>query len=171
MTTARLIAIVTGIIGAVLAIATPLLPVQQDVATLSWPQSSFGSVNAPLVSYSPVDIDARIPCTALTQLDGSGTVISTAPIAAAKTEQKALIVRVDDGRLQVLLRDRVLAEAPIDELSGDCALTVSSNAARTVSARCSVFAAAIGAVDITVPPPSSRVAVLHGIVAFRSSGE
>lgn len=38
ITTARLIAIVTGIIGAVLAIATPLLPVQQDVSTLSWPQ-------------------------------------------------------------------------------------------------------------------------------------
>ncbi len=130
--TARLIAIVTGIIGAVLAIATPLLPVQQDVATLSWPQSSFGSVNAPLVSYSPVDLEATVPCSAATALTDGGTLVSTAPIAAAKTEQKALIVRVDDGRLQVLLRDRVLAEAPVSELSEDCALTVSSNATSTV---------------------------------------
>lgn len=130
--TARLIAIVTGIIGAVLSIAVPLLPVQQDVATLSWPQSSFGSVNAPLVSYSPVDLEATVPCSAATALTDGGTLISTAPIAAAKTEQKALIVRVDDDRLQVLLRDRVLAEAPIDELSGNCALTVSSDATRTV---------------------------------------
>ncbi|OZC94916.1 arabinosyltransferase [Rhodococcus sp. 06-235-1A] len=129
--TARLIAIITGIVGAVLAIATPLLPVQQDVATLSWPQSSFGSVNAPLVSYSPVDLEATVPCSAATALTDGGTLVSTAPIAAAKTEQKALIVRVDDGRLQVLLRDRVLAEAPVDELSGNCALTVSSNATRT----------------------------------------
>ncbi|MCZ4564163.1 arabinosyltransferase domain-containing protein [Rhodococcus sp. IEGM 1401] len=130
--TARLIAIVTGIIGAVLAIATPLLPVQQDVATLSWPQSSFGSVNAPLVSYSPVDLEATIPCSAATALTDGGTLISTAPIEAAKTEQKALIVRVDDDRLQVLLRDRVLAEAPVSELSADCAVTVSSNATSTV---------------------------------------
>ncbi|MDV8077254.1 arabinosyltransferase domain-containing protein [Rhodococcus sp. IEGM 1370] len=130
--TARLIAIVTGIIGAVLAIATPLLPVQQDVATLSWPQSSFGSVNAPLVSYSPVDLEATIPCSAASALTDGGTLISTAPIEAAKTEQKALIVRVDDDRLQVLLRDRVLAEAPVSELSADCAVTVSSNATSTV---------------------------------------
>ncbi|MDV6232194.1 MULTISPECIES: arabinosyltransferase domain-containing protein [Rhodococcus] len=130
--TARLIAIVTGIIGAVLAIATPLLPVQQDVATLSWPQSSFGSVNAPLVSYSPVDLEATVPCSAATALTDGGTLISTAPIEAAKTEQKALIVRVDDDQLQVLLRDRVLAEAPVSELSADCAVTVSSNATSTV---------------------------------------
>ena len=130
--TSRLIAIVTGIIGAILAIATPLLPVQQDVATLSWPQSSFGSVNAPLVSYSPVDLEATVPCSAATALTDGGTLISTAPIAAAKTEQKALIVRVDDGRLQVLLRERVLAEAPVSELSENCALKVSSNASSTI---------------------------------------
>ncbi|WP_255183189.1 MULTISPECIES: arabinosyltransferase domain-containing protein [unclassified Rhodococcus (in: high G+C Gram-positive bacteria)] len=130
--TARLIAIVTGIIGAVLAIATPLLPVQQDVATLSWPQSSFGSVNAPLVSYSPVDLEATVPCSAATALTDGGTLISTAPIEAAKTEQKALIVRVDDDRLQVLLRDRVLAEAPVSELSADCSLSISSSATSTI---------------------------------------
>ncbi|MFN3542176.1 MAG: arabinosyltransferase domain-containing protein [Rhodococcus sp. (in: high G+C Gram-positive bacteria)] len=130
--TARLIAIVTGIIGAVLAIATPLLPVQQDVATLSWPQSSFGSVNAPLVSYSPVDLEATVPCSAATALTDGGTLISTAPIEAAKTEQKALIVRVDDDQLQVLLRDRVLAEAPVSELSADCSLSISSSATSTI---------------------------------------
>ena len=127
-----MIAIVTGILGAVLAIATPLLPVQQDLATLSWPQSTFGSVDAPLVSYSPLDIEASIPCNAVTELDGDGTVVSTAPTEAAKSEQKALIVRVDDGRLQVLLRDRVLGEAPVGDLSDGCALTISSNATRTV---------------------------------------
>ncbi|MDV6302798.1 arabinosyltransferase domain-containing protein [Rhodococcus cerastii] len=130
--TARLVAIVTGIIGAILAIATPLLPVQQDVATLSWPQSSFGSVNAPLVSYSPVDLEATVPCSAATALTDGGTLISTAPIEAAKTEQKALIVRVDDDQLQVLLRDRVLAEAPVSELSADCSLSISSSATSTI---------------------------------------
>ena len=35
--TARLIAIVAGLLGAALAIATPLLPVEQTTAELNWP--------------------------------------------------------------------------------------------------------------------------------------
>ena len=37
--TARLIAIVAGLAGALLAIATPLLPVKQTTAELNWPQN------------------------------------------------------------------------------------------------------------------------------------
>lgn len=129
---ARLIAIVTGILGVLLAIATPLLPVQQDAASLVWPQSTFGSVNAPLVSYSPLGVEATIPCSAANGLGGDGTVVSTAPTAAAKTGQKALTVRTEADRLQVLLRERVLADAPLAELPADCTLTISSTAARTV---------------------------------------
>ena len=36
--TARLIAIVTGLLGAFLALATPFLPVVQTTAVVNWPQ-------------------------------------------------------------------------------------------------------------------------------------
>ncbi len=39
-------------LGAVLAIATPLLPVNQTTAQLNWPQNgTFASVEAPLIGY------------------------------------------------------------------------------------------------------------------------
>ena len=37
--TARTIAVVTGLLGALLAIATPFLPIKQTTAQLSWPQN------------------------------------------------------------------------------------------------------------------------------------
>lgn len=45
---ARLVASVAGLLGVLLAIATPLLPVDQTTAQLNWPQNgTFGSVEAP----------------------------------------------------------------------------------------------------------------------------
>ncbi len=79
--TSRLIAIVTGLIGFVLALATPFLPVKQDAATIDWPQNgTLGSVEAPLVSYTPLALQVNVPCSVFTQLgpDG-GTVVSTLP--------------------------------------------------------------------------------------------
>ena len=46
----RLVAVVTGLLGALLALATPLLPVNQTTAQLSWPQQSVGNIAAPLAS-------------------------------------------------------------------------------------------------------------------------
>src|SRR5208283_2457205 len=47
---ARLVASVAGLLGALLAIATPLLPVSQTTAQLNWPQNgTFESVEAPLI--------------------------------------------------------------------------------------------------------------------------
>ena len=52
--TAKLVAIVTGILAVLLAVITPLLPVQQDAASVTWPQNStLDSVSAPLVTYQP----------------------------------------------------------------------------------------------------------------------
>ena len=46
--TARLIAIVAGLLGTLLALATPLLPVEQTTAELNWPQNDvLASVDAP----------------------------------------------------------------------------------------------------------------------------
>ncbi|MGV0801780.1 hypothetical protein ABQF26_32710, partial [Mycolicibacterium elephantis] len=63
--TARLIAVVAGLLGAALAIATPLLPVKQTTAELNWPQDGvLQSVNAPLIGYVATDLTITVPCRA-----------------------------------------------------------------------------------------------------------
>ena len=63
---ARLVASVTGLLGVLLAIATPLLPVDQTTAQLNWPQNgthgTFGSVDAPLIGYVATDLTVTVPC-------------------------------------------------------------------------------------------------------------
>ncbi|AQA21720.1 mycobacterial cell wall arabinan synthesis family protein [Rhodococcus sp. MTM3W5.2] len=79
--TARLIAVVAGLAGLLLAVLTPLLPVKQTTASVSWPQNgALTSVSAPLVSYEPLSLSAHIPCAVATQLPPDGQVLlSTAP--------------------------------------------------------------------------------------------
>ena len=63
--TARLIAIIAGLVGASLAIATPLLPVTQTTAQLNWPQNGvLQSVDAPLIGYVATDLTITVPCRA-----------------------------------------------------------------------------------------------------------
>ena len=60
---ARWVATVAGLIGFVLSIATPLLPVVQTTATLNWPQNGqLNNVTAPLISQAPVNLTATVPC-------------------------------------------------------------------------------------------------------------
>ena len=60
--TARLVAIVAGLLGAALALATPFLPVKQTTAQLNWPQNGvLHSVNAPLIGYVATDLTITRP--------------------------------------------------------------------------------------------------------------
>nr|WP_277834675.1 hypothetical protein [Rhodococcus sp. D2-41] len=60
---------VAGLLGFVLAVLTPVLPVTQTTAQLNWPQDhSLNAVTAPLVSYAPTELDLSIPCTAVDRL-------------------------------------------------------------------------------------------------------
>ena len=60
--TARLVAVVAGLLGAALAILTPLLPVKQTTAELNWPQNGvLDSVTAPLISYVATDLEHQHP--------------------------------------------------------------------------------------------------------------
>lgn len=69
--TARLVAIVAGILGAALAILTPLLPVRQTTAQLNWPQNdTLSSVTAPLIGYVATDLTITVPCRAAAGLTG-----------------------------------------------------------------------------------------------------
>ena len=59
----RWVATIAGLIGFVLSVATPLLPVVQTTAMLNWPQNGqLNSVTAPLISLTPVDLTATVPC-------------------------------------------------------------------------------------------------------------
>ena len=68
---ARLVAVVAGLLGTVLALATPLLPVNQTTAQLNWPQNgTFSSVDAPLIGYVATDLNITVPCQAAAGLAG-----------------------------------------------------------------------------------------------------
>lgn len=54
---ARAVAVIAGVLGTLLAILTPLLPVKQTTAELNWPQNGqLSSVQAPLISYVATDL-------------------------------------------------------------------------------------------------------------------
>ncbi len=60
---ARWVATIAGLIGFVLSVLTPLLPVVQTTATLNWPQAGqLNNVTAPLISLTPVSMTATVPC-------------------------------------------------------------------------------------------------------------
>ncbi len=72
------IAAALGALAAVLAVAFPFLPVQQDTLELRWPTAERGTtpVTSPLVSVRPERLAATLPCGAIA---GQGTVLTTAP--------------------------------------------------------------------------------------------
>lgn len=114
--------IVAGVVGVALAVAAPFLPVQQQRASLDWPQPQSMQLSAPLVDYVPLSLDVSIPCTALRDMTG-GTVLSTVPPQAPRAGSKGLVARIEDrpetGRtLAVVLRDRLLLSASLAEIAG-----------------------------------------------------
>ncbi|GEE00420.1 arabinosyltransferase A [Gordonia spumicola] len=128
---AQIVAVVTGLLGLVLALATPLLPVKQTVSEISWPQNgSVNSVSAPLMSYVPIDFTASVPCSAVKSLPADKSVLleTTAP-SAAKSTQRGLVVRVTGEQatptakrsVEVINRNIPLVSAPLsDVLSSAC---------------------------------------------------
>ncbi|WP_425451257.1 arabinosyltransferase domain-containing protein [Williamsia limnetica] len=124
---AKIAAIVTGLIGLFLALATPLLPVSQTTAELNWPQQDrLQSVLSPLVSYVPVDLEISVPCTALDQLTapGQSVLVSTLPKEAEKAVARGLFVRksgqatdaLDRQSVEVVVRNTPVAMATLAQM-------------------------------------------------------
>lgn len=118
---ARLIAAVTGLLGFILAVLTPILPVTQTTAQLNWPQNgSVNAISAPLVAYQPLDMQVSIPCTAIAEVAqaGGGTLLSTAPDSAGEAaHQRALFATVKDGFVEVRSRNTLIVRAPVAEVA------------------------------------------------------
>ncbi|MGV9742770.1 arabinosyltransferase domain-containing protein [Nocardia farcinica] len=127
----RLIALVSGLLGFVLALLSPLLPVRQDRATLDWPQPDTASVTAPLVSYVPLRLDASLPCSVLGS--GAPTLLSTIPVASGQATSKGLVVSVADGTLTLLQRDVPLLSAPVAEIASCAEIRVEATDAATTA--------------------------------------
>ena len=122
--TARLVAIVAGLLGALLAIATPLLPVTQTTAQINWPQNGvLESVDAPLIGYVATDLTVSIPCRAAAGLVGqqnaSRTVLlSTVPKQAPKAVDRGLLIERVGGDLLMIVRNTPVVSAPLAEVLG-----------------------------------------------------
>lgn len=119
---ARIVAIVSGLLGAVLALATPLLPVKQTTAQLNWPQNGvFSSVTAPLISYVATDLEITIPCRAAAGLAGpantSKTVLlSTVPKQAPKAIDRGLLIQRVGDNLLMIVRNTPVVTAPLSQV-------------------------------------------------------
>ncbi|ATD69094.1 arabinosyltransferase domain-containing protein [Gordonia sp. 1D] len=128
---ARIVAIVTGLLGFLLALATPLMPVEQKTAEINWPQNGqIGSVASPLIGYTPVDLDVTIPCTAVDDLPPGGSVLfSTTPKQAEKSAERGLFIRktgaadapADRQGVEVVIRNVPLVSASLQDIrTQDC---------------------------------------------------
>lgn len=111
---ARIIAVVAGAIGVLIAVLAPLLPVKYSDTQLHWPQNgAVGNVVAPNVAYAPLNLDLTVPCRLATSLPASGGVlVSTVPSAGAEASKVGLFVRATADSLQVTQRNTLLLTTP-----------------------------------------------------------
>ena len=120
--TARIIAIVAGLLGAALALATPLLPVEQTTAQLNWPQNGvLQSVNAPLIGYVATDLTISVPCQAAAGLagpqnQGRTVLLSTVPKQAPKAVDRGLLIERVNNDLLVIVRNTPVVSAPMSQV-------------------------------------------------------
>src|SRR6201997_4209144 len=119
---ARVVAVVAGLLGALLAIATPLLPVTQSTAQLNWPQNgTFDSVDAPLIGYVATDLNVTIPCQAAAGLAGpqnagKTVLLSTVPKQAPTAVDRGLLIQRANDALVLVVRNVAVVTAPLSQV-------------------------------------------------------
>jgi arabinosyltransferase B len=140
----RWVATIAGLIGFVLSVATPLLPVVQTTASLNWPQNGqLNSVTAPLISLSPVDVTASVPCEVVRGLPPEGgVVLSTAPKKGKDAALNALFVVGNAKRVDVTDRNVVIAS-----VSREQAESAQCQRIEITSTRAGTFATFVGLTD------------------------
>ena len=111
--------------------ATPLLPVNQTQSSFDWPQQgSLQSINAPLISVAPEEIDAEIPLEAVDKLrDGQDLLYGTVPPESKKASNRGMFVRAGEGGLSVTSLDEVifsLTAEQVAQLPEDATLSIAS---------------------------------------------
>ncbi|HET9890010.1 MAG TPA: arabinosyltransferase domain-containing protein, partial [Mycobacterium sp.] len=134
----RSVAAIAGIVGLLLCLSVPLLPVKQTTATVLWPQGStdghVSQITAPLVSGAPRALDISIPCPDIATLPaGGGLVVSTLPPGGIDAGKNGLFVRANTDVVVVAFRDTVATVAQRSAVAaGACSvLHVWANAGAT----------------------------------------
>jgi arabinosyltransferase C len=138
---ARFVAVVAGLLGAVLAIATPLLPVSQTTAQLNWPQhGAFESIDAPLIGYVATELNVSVPCQAAAGLAGpqnagKTVLLSSVPKQAPKAVDRGLLIQRANEDLVLVVRNVPVVTAPLSQvLSPACQrLTFTAHADRVIA--------------------------------------
>ena len=94
------LAIVSGLLGFVLFVLTPFMPVNQTQSSFSWPQQNqLNSITAPLISYAPQSIEASIPLQSLQDMNpDQSMVLSTLPADSKDATTRGLFVRYSESR-------------------------------------------------------------------------
>ncbi len=126
---ARWVATIAGLLGFVMAVAVPLLPVTQTTATLNWPQAGqLSNVTAPLISQAPVSLTATVPCSVIRDMPADGgLVMGTAPAQGRDAALNAMLVTVSPeeadspSRVDVIVRNVVVASVERDRVTGTAA--------------------------------------------------
>ena len=110
----RWVATIAGLIGFVLSVATPLLPVVQTTATLNWPQQGqMANVTAPLISQTPVTMTVTVPCATVHAMPPKGgMLLGTAPKHGKDAALNGLAVNVTSSRVDVTDRNVVIESVP-----------------------------------------------------------
>ncbi|AFA71496.1 cell wall arabinan synthesis protein [Gordonia polyisoprenivorans VH2] len=133
-----LIAVIAGVVGAVLCVITPLLPVSVTQASFDWPQHSVSaeaptpSVTAPLIAQTAESLDVTIDCAVLRGLPAAGgVVLATMPTTAPDSKAKALYVTASRDAVSVTFRNVAAASIPRAELAACARLHAFSSATAT----------------------------------------
>jgi arabinosyltransferase B len=162
---ARWVATIAGLIGFVLSVATPLLPVVQTTATLNWPQGGqLNSVTAPLISQVPVTMTVTVPCDVIRSMPpAGGTVLSTAPKDGKQAALNALFVNVNRQRVDITDRNVVVASVARERVAAPGCQRI-----EITSSNAGSFATFVGLTDPTTgkeqrtgfPDPNLRPAIV-----------
>ncbi|AQT82149.1 arabinosyltransferase [Mycolicibacterium litorale] len=125
----RWVATIAGLVGFMLSVLTPLLPVVQTTATLNWPQGGqLSSVTAPLISQAPVSLTATVPCEVIRSMPPEGGVVfGLAPKNGKEATLNSLFVRVSAQRVDITDRNVVIASVPRARLAGCSRIEIVSN--------------------------------------------
>jgi arabinosyltransferase C len=142
----RCAAATLGLLGALLAVAVPLLPVIQTTSVITWPQRGhLAPVNAPLSTFAPQSLAATIPCAAAAALDARSPlpapVLATTPPGSPKGAAVGMVLQVADGTLSLISRGQALGTTPLGGTSpgavpvaaGPCLITLVSAASGTTA--------------------------------------
>lgn len=118
----RRLAVITGFLGAFLAVLAGFLPVHQDSVQVRWTAGpDYASVTAPLVSGRPLDLTITAPCAPLAQVPDGTIVFSTLPADSPGRIAEGLVVQRatsadGDPAIEVAVRNITLLSVPLSEL-------------------------------------------------------